>query len=460
MGQQFVGIDIGTTTISGVIFNPETGKLRPVTKKNTSRLDSLNSWEDRQDPDIILSIVQEILDEFLGGSEEIRGIGITGQMHGILYVGKDGNALGPLFTWQDRRGDVMYKDGISYADYLAVSTGYALAAGYGLVTHFYNAKNSLIPVGTHKMCTIMDYVVMKLAKNKAPVMDPSNAASFGLYNLQNSSFDRGAMDKFFLPHDILPEIVPSGKIAGYYNKQIFVCNAIGDNQASFLGAVNDLEKSVLINIGTGSQVSVYTEQYLKNETLESRPFPDGGYILVGSALCGGYSLEILKIFYEEVIKMFGGPRREMDFYNALNSLKYSKEDSNESLNVEVLFRGTRMDPKKRGVINNITPVNFTPANLILGFLNGICNELYRFYQQIPEKRRNKIKRIIGSGNAIRMNSLLRSIIEETFGIEMIIPENYEQAAFGACLNAMVSGKYVESYHDLGKFITNRKIPFR
>ena len=454
MAPQYVGIDIGTSTISGIIFDPETRNLRSVTKKNTSRLEPENPWEDLQDPHIILSIVQEILDEFLGSSGEFRGIGITGQMHGILYVDKNGNSQGPLCTWQDKRGDAMYKDNLSYADYLSVSSGYALATGYGMVTHFYNSRNNLIPVGSHKICTIMDYVVMKLAKNKVPLIDHSNAASLGFYDLQNFSFDREAMEKLSIPHDILPEIAPSGHIAGYYNDQTFVCNAIGDNQASFLGAVNDIEKSVLINIGTGSQVSIFTDQYLKNECLESRPFPGGGYILVGSALCGGHSLAILKNFYDEIIEMFcTSPCKKIDFYKALNSLPYSKENKKDSLEVEVFFRGTRMNPRKRGSITNISAENFSPANLIFGFLNGISNELLGFFEQIPESKRNQIERIIGSGNAIRMNSLLCRIMEDRFGHKMAIPENSEQAAFGACLTALVGGKQVAGFRDLGQYIS-------
>ncbi len=454
MGVQFVGIDIGTSTISGIIYDPETRNLRSVTKKNASRLESENHWEELQDPQIILTIVQEILDEFLAQYDEIKGIGITGQMHGILYVDKDGNSIGSLYTWQDRRGDEIYQDELSYANFLTRSTGYALATGYGLVTHFYNLKNNLVPVGSHKICTIMDYVVMKLAKNKVPVIDHSNAASLGFYDLQNSMFDRKAMKKVSIPQDILPDIAPSGQIAGYYDKEVFVCNAIGDNQASFLGAVNDIEKSVLINIGTSSQVSIYTDQYVRNIPLESRPFPGGGYILVGSALCGGYSLVILKNFYDEIIEMFcTKPCEEIDFYKAFNSLQYSKEDANESLQVEVLFRGTRMNPQKRGSIRNISADNFTPVNLIFGFLNGICNELYAFFEEIPESNRNKIHRLVGSGNAIRMNTLLCRILEDRFGHKMVIPKNCEQAAFGACLSAMVGGKYVSNYRDLGQFIS-------
>jgi sedoheptulokinase len=453
MGLQFVGIDIGTTTICGIIYDPETRDLRAVTKKNPSCLESENDWEDLQDPKIIHKIVQEILDEFLTESDGIKGIGITGQMHGILYVDKEGNSLGPLYTWRDRRGDLIYQDELSYVGFLARTTGYSLATGYGLVTHFYNLKNNLVPDRAHRICTIMDYLVMKLAKNKLPVIDPSNAASFGLYDLESSAFDLQAMKKASIQQDILPEIIPSGQITGYYNKEIFLCNAIGDNQASFLGAVSDFENSVLLNIGTSAQFSVYTNQHVKNEVLELRPFPGGGYLLVGSALSGGSSLVILKNFYYETIKMFiSKSMEEIDFYNAINSLKYPGEDSNE-LQVEVLFRGTRLDPEKRGSITNISVSNFTPVNLVFGFIHGICNELFGFFEKIPDNEKNKIQKIIGSGNAIRMNTLLCRILEDTFSRKITIPQNSEQAAFGACLNAMAGGKYVASYHELGQFIS-------
>jgi sedoheptulokinase len=453
MGLQFVGIDIGTSTISGIIYDPETRDLRSVTRKNSSRLTSDNDWEDLQDPEIILSIVREILDDFLARYDHIKGIGITGQMHGILYVNGDGNSISPLFTWQDRRGDLLFKDSQSYASYLAHRTGYGSATGYGLVTHFYNFINNLIPGGSHRICTIMDYIVMKLANIRVPVIDPSNAASLGFFDMKASAFDSRALKKVSISQDILPEIVPSSQIAGYYRNELFVCNAMGDNQAGFLGSVRDIEKSVLINIGTSSQLSVYTDHYIKVEGLELRPFPGGGYILVGSALTGGSSLEILRNFYIETLKMFGNNQgEEIDFYETINSLQYSKEDLNQ-LRVDVLFRGTRMEPQKKGSIADISATNFTPANLALGFLQGISRELHGFFERIPENDKRHFQKLVGSGNAIRMNNILCRILEDTFGRKLDIPDNSEQAAFGACLGAMIAGKYVKSYSDLGQFIS-------
>ncbi len=453
MGLQFVGIDIGTTTISGILFDPETRNFRSVTRKNASRLETKNDREDIQDPEVILTTVQDILDEFLALPGEVGGIGITGQMHGILYVGKDGQCLSPLYTWQDRRGDLNFRDDLSYAGFMGSFTGCAISAGYGLVTHYYNLKNNLVPYGSHKICTIMDYAVMKLSGNRLPVTDPTNAASLGLYDVQNATFDRRALKSLDIDEDILPEIVPSGHLFGHYNKEIYVCNAIGDNQASFLGAVNDIDKAALVNIGTGSQLSVYTLRYVEKPGLESRPFPGGGYLLVGSALSGGSSLEILKDFYSGVLNMFNHNSVEaIDFYGLMNSLQYSGEDLNE-LQVDVLFRGTRLDPRKRGSVSNISGTNFTPRNLTLGFIKGICDELYGFYEKIPEKNREKIQTLTGSGNAIRKNTLLCRVLGDTFGHRMDIPQNAEQAAFGACFNAMAGGNYITGYQEAGQFIT-------
>jgi sedoheptulokinase len=451
LGLHFIGIDIGTSTICGVIYDTESRKMRSIVKENASKLETANEWEDLQDPQIILSIVQGILNEFIKEYKTIKGIGITGQMHGILYVDKNGNSISPLYTWQDGRGNLIYNNDLSYSDYLSDATGYSIPSGYGLATHFYNLKNGIIPEISFKICTIMDYVVMKLTTGNIPVTDNSNGASLGFFDLRNSRFDLEAIKKVSIDPEILPEILPANQIIGKYNNDIFVCNAIGDNQASILGSANDIEKSIFINIGTSSQISIYIDKYVQIETLELRPFPGGGYILVGSALCGGHSIVILKNFFDEVLKMYCmQPIENLYFYKAMNSLDYSGEDLMESIQVEVLFRGARLSPYKRGLIKNISTTNFTPVNLIFGFLHGICNELFDFYSKIPEINDNKIESLVGSGNAIRKNTILTRMLEDKFGHKMVIPEYCEEAAFGASICAMVGGNYIDNFLDIMK----------
>ena len=66
---------------------------------------------------------------------DIGGIGVTGQMHGILYLDELGRAVSPLYTWQDQRGAERLTQQ-TYAERLSELTGYTLSTGYGVVTHF------------------------------------------------------------------------------------------------------------------------------------------------------------------------------------------------------------------------------------------------------------------------------------------------------------------------------------
>ena len=244
---------------------------------------------------------------------------------------------------------------------------------------------------------------------------------------------------------ILPELSESATCCGYNKRQIPVYSAIGDNQAAFLGSVKDIHHSIHITVGTSSQISVYSDKFIKVPELDTRPFPGGGYILVGAALCGGQAFVMLKNFFEQTLRAFlptlsdeqlqaGG----LDLYQVMTSVSY-KEDVCDLPIVETLFDGTRFAPWKRGHIENISLSNFTPENLILGFLKGISRELHGFYQRLPENIRHEKDVIVGSGNALKRNPLLCQAFEELFGCKLSFSLYQEEAAFGACLSAVKGG---------------------
>lgn len=432
----FIGIDIGTSSVCGAVYDPDTGKTDSVTIMNDSALDSEESWEKRQDPARILQIVRQILDELCLRHKNIKAIGITGQMHGILYVDAEGNAVSPLYTWQDGRGNQIYRDGKTYAAVLSDKTGYPLATGYGLVTHYYNMVNSLVPDGAGRICTVMDYVVMKLTCGKIPVTDYSNGAGLGLFDLENLRFDEDALKKACIDLSLLPELVESTKCCGFYKGNVAVYIAIGDNQAAFLGSVTDIRSSIHITVGTSSQVSVYSGKFVTAPSLDTRPFPGGGYILVGAALCGGQAFLLLKEFFEKTLELFGAELPdEVELYRIMTSIPYP-DDSRNLPTVKTLFDGTRLYPQQRGSIENISLKNFTPENLVIGFLNGIAGELYGFLQNVPEQVRDQKKIMVGSGNALKKNPLLQKVFEDQFNSKMTFSAHPEEAAFGACLNAV------------------------
>lgn len=444
----FIGIDIGTSSICGVAYNFSTKETESITKENDTYITSPNQWERAQDAKTILSIVLDIIHDFQAKYSDIKGIGMTGQMHGIVYVDADGEAVSPLYTWQDNRGNLSYKDNLSYAAFLTANTGSSVSSGFGLVTHFYNLKNELVPTDAVKLCTIMDYVVMKLAGKNTPLTDYSNAASLGFFKKDQLIFDIPSLQKAGINASILPDMGESASFVGLF-EEIPVYSAIGDNQASFLGSVHDVEHSIHVTVGTSSQISVYSDKYIEVESLETRPLPGGGYILVGATLCGGSSFAMLKNFFADTLAFFlekEGKEAidDLSLYQKMTSIPFQAH-VDEDLIVETFFDGTRLQPEKRGEITNISLSNLTPENVILGFLKGISETLYNFYQLIPESLKNDKTLLIGSGNGIKKNPLLCEAFEERFQHSMHLSAIQEEAAFGACMCAIVGGKYSEHF---------------
>ncbi len=429
---KILGLDIGTTTISAVVL--ENGKsLESETLRNDSFNLTENAWERIQSPEYIRKMSLDAVKTLIAKHPDIKRIGVTGQMHGIVYLDKDGKAISPLYTWQDERGNQPYKNGETYVQYLSRISGYKLATGYGLVTHFYNMVNGLVPENAAKMCTIHDYVSMSLAGKHIPVTDCTDAASLGFFDVKARSFDVGMLEKLGFDTALLPEI-SDGCIGCYKDDaDIRVYVAIGDNQASFLGATNGDCSSILINVGTGSQFSAYTKGYIECEGLETRPFPGSGYLLVGASLCGGRAYALLENFYRCIAGAYCG---NIDsYYDVMNKLLEAGDKPQDIPEITPLFQGTRENPDLRASITNLSADNFTPIHITWALLEGMTKELYDMYLKYRSKAENTEKKLVGSGNGLRKNPHFRKTVSDRFEMPLVMSECEEEAAVGAALYA-------------------------
>lgn len=423
-----IGIDIGTTTLCAVVSDSATGKIvDSITVVNDSFIEG-KRFERIQNVEVIIKSAMALVEQ-LTQKYEIGCIGVTGQMHGIVYVDGSGNAVSPLYTWQDRRGDELFKDGKTYAQILSEITKSRIASGFGSVTHFYNCQMGVLPKKAEVFCTIHDYLAMKLARRTQPLIHPSDAASFGGYDLENDKYLTYRLEDTYFP-----AIERSAKIIGETVSGIPVAVAIGDNQASFIGSVKEPQNSLLLNVGTGSQISILSNRILETEIIETRPYNAGWFLNVGASLCGGRAYALFKNFFYEITKQADGASFE-DLYQILDRLSEAAYDRGQMVLVDTRFGGTRHDPSIRGSISSIGVDNFTPGAFAAGIQVGIVEELYVMYQMIGPGE--KPLSLVGAGNGIRKNRLLQKIFAKRFELPLFIPEFKEEAAFGASLFAMV-----------------------
>ena len=438
-----LGLDIGTTSISCVVMD-SCGQLAVRTLPNDTYLQNARSWAREQDVAAIWQKCEQCIADLLLEWPDIEAIGIAGQMHGIVYLNANGEAVSPLFTWEDGRGDLLYQNGESYAACLSRITGHSMSTGFGLTTHFYNLINGLVPTDASKISTIMDYVAMKLCGAVEPSIHASNASGLGLFDIEKNCFDLAALAAAGIDPAILPRVLDGEEIVGETAQGIKVTVPIGDVQAGIFGLVQD-DSDVVINIGTSSQVSSICQSPCAPDGLESRPFVQGKYIMLGAGLCGGSSFQLLNSFFRDVCRVFSEEVYQDAVYEKMvqaAAQAFEQEQSKVQAKIETehlivlpLFRGKRSDPELRGSISNISVTNFTPGELALGFFHGVCSELYDAYEKMPALPDDG--RLLLCGNALRKNPLLRQICAEVFGREGYLGEFSEETAVGAAKLAAV-----------------------
>lgn len=432
-----IGIDIGTTTISAVVLDDAQEKVLDArTIENGSFIHTEHEWERIQDVGIIIEKAKNVLDELLQLHPDTVSIGLTGQMHGILYVDGEGMSCSPLYTWQDQRGNLAEFDGLSLTEWVRHQSGIQVFTGYGLVTCLYQCKKGLLPEKAVSFCTISDYLGMVITGRKEPLLHISMAASLGFFDGIKKEFQKDKLHGLGMNTDMLPKVSDAfAEMGSYQGKPVTI--AIGDNQASFLGAVGLKENTVLLNVGTGAQVSVMSDRFFEADGIEARPLTEDKFLLAGSSLCGGRAYAILENFFRSYAVAAG--LEDTAQYGIMEKLAGKGIEIQDGMAVKTTFNGTRTDPALRGSIGNISKDNFTPEGLIYGVLRGIAGELYDMFEVIQKHTGIKADELIASGNGVRKNTVLQYIFEELFEAGLHLAKYKEEAASGAAISSLYKG---------------------
>src|SRR4051812_46259323 len=101
----FLGIDVGTSGVKAVLVN-ETGAI-VATASHGLTLSHPAPLFSEQDPDAWVDASIAAVDRLAAAhpqqTAQVRGIGLSGQMHGATLLGADGRPLRPAILWNDGR---------------------------------------------------------------------------------------------------------------------------------------------------------------------------------------------------------------------------------------------------------------------------------------------------------------------------------------------------------------------
>jgi sedoheptulokinase len=438
------GIDIGTTNLELSLVSLDSCSIAERRSAPVKRIDSDDPYAFLQDAAGILQSVEEMLSSI---KQPIGSIGITGQVHGIVYTGDNGKPLSPLYSWLDRHGTEEYQ-GSTPQKILVEKTGVTLPAGYGLLTHYANRLFNRVPKDAARFTGINELVAGFLTGKPLDTADSSDLACFGGFDpVTEKQNEKLLKEVLSSPGLKFPGLAKPFSLAGMTPSSIPVAVPAGDNQAAFFGLLSKPEESCLISIGTSGQISVYSKNPSCPDSMELRPYIMPGFLQVGATLCAGKAYEVLASLFREIVKRYAAAAKlsfEISDTIIFDMMKDAAREINPgsaSLVFDTAINGTRRDNARRGSISNINLDNFTAGNLVLGNIDGIVRELADFKKDLGAGF-NPIKSIVAAGSAVRKNDLFIKALERQFNLEIKIPPFDGGAALGAALIGAVAGKLI------------------
>lgn len=447
-----ISIDLGTSKLCAATVDIESGRALAIRScANDTDIPGLADDMHEQDPvrtrDLCFGLIRQLLCDDAVAGQPIDAIGISGQMHGVVLVDRNLQPRTNLITWRDRRtatdgrGSIVESLGLLDAD-AERRAGCRLATGYGAATLRWLDRNDTLPPECTAL-TIAGFVAASLTGVLS--IDETHAASWGILDVARNRWDELSVSRLGIRPESLPSITPSGEPLGELTDsavselgisgRTIVCSPVGDCQASVIGCAGFSTDTIVLNLGTGGQISIPGNDGTCTEELDAWPLPFGGFLQLGAALCGGWSYAYLRQFFQDTVRELAGIELSGDaIYERMNSLAASAEPGAGGLIADTRFAGTRKDKSIRGSLTRIDPTNLTPANLSLAVLEGVVRDLHSM--RLTSRARNA-GRLIASGNAVRKNPVLRSTIKRMFDLDCYTSRLPEEAARGAAYAAAV-----------------------
>ena len=440
-----LGIDIGTSKIACALLQAEDCQLVSSATCPTNADCSLPHPFFEQDPKKILVAVYHCL---LRIPEQLKAqvcaIGVTGQMHGVILWNDETSDTSNLITWQDGRCN---QDGFiealqSRCQDAGLRSGYGCALLAWLAEHEPEVRSKYA-----RAATIQDYFVAEVCGLSEPLCDPTNAASWGLFDLDQRVFDESKVGNAGFPRNWLPRVVDSGTRAGFLKEEyasrwrlpsgVPVCVAIGDNQASLYGTLDSPHEELALTVGTGAQLSAVVSKFSRlggslPPSIEFRPYVQNSLIAVAASLCGGSALHWLKDSIVRFCQDLELPVPDKDtIFKKIDAL--AAKQSCVTLEMCSSFLGERHDPSLRGSISEIDLSNFCLGQLGAALCRGIVENLR---DMMPAEFLRGRTRILGSGNGLRRMQYMQQAVTEVFELPLVVRPEREESALGAAQLAL------------------------
>ena len=247
------GIDVGTTATKGLAVDPA-GVVLARAEAEYPLSTPRPGWAE-QDPEDWWRATQTVLDQLTAAAGEPAGIGLSGQMHGLVALDASNKVLRPAILWNDQRTQAECDEierTIGLERLIALTGNRALAGFTAPKLLWLRAHEPDVYERIARIALPKDYVRLRLTGEHAT--DVSDASGTVLLDVAHRAWSDEVLAALQINPDWLPPALESPEVSGETEDGTPVAAGAGDQAAGALGVGVDRPGPVSVALGTSGVV--------------------------------------------------------------------------------------------------------------------------------------------------------------------------------------------------------------
>ncbi|MGI5819013.1 MAG: xylulokinase [Armatimonadota bacterium] len=448
-----LGIDVGTTSTRALLVS-ESGEVIASHSTEYPLSTPRPKWAE-QDPrawwEAACASTRAALDRAGIDGAEVAAVGLSGQMHGSVFLDESDEVIRPAILWCDQRTARQCEtitETVGEADVIAetlnpVLTGFTAPKIIWLRDeepgNYARVRRILLP---------KDYVRLRLTGEYAT--EVSDASGTSLLNVAQRRWSDVMLSRLEVPREWLPEVYESPDVTGTISAKAAAQTGLaegtpvvgggGDQAAGAVG--NGIVRSGVVSVTTGTSgvVFAHLDEPMMDEKLRTHTFchaVPGKWHVMGVMLSAGGSLRWMRdTLCAAEAEVAGG--MGVDTYELMTAEAAQAPVGSEGLVFLPYLTGERTpypDPDARGVFFGLSLRHGKP-HMIRAVLEGVACGL-RDSLDIIEAMGVEIREVRASGGGAR-SGLWRQIQTDMTGYPHSTINVDEGPAYGVALLAAVA----------------------
>lgn len=444
-----LGIDVSTTATKAVLV-AEDGSVAAAGVSEYDFQTPRQLWSE-QDPAIWWQAAQQAIQSALAAAgatgADVRSVGLTGQMHGLVLLGADDRVLRPAILWNDQRTAAEcdeIRQRVGRQRLISVSgndalTGFTAPKMLWVRNHepglYGHAAHALLPKDYLRLQLTGVHATDKAGAGGTILLDLA-ARDWSPEILEALDIDRGLLPPTFEGPEVTGTITASAAAATGLKEGTTVVAGGGDQAANAVGTGAVTAGVVALSLGTSGVVFVATDspQFEPDGRLHAFPHAVADrWHLMGVMLSAGGSLRWFRDSFAADVD-----------YAELTTKAAEIEVGAEGLAYLPYLTGERTphpDPLARGAFVGLS-VRHGIEHLTRAVLEGVAFGLKDGLDLMTDSGAGHPHQIRASGGGIR-SPLWRQILADVMNTEIATVTTTEGAAYGAAVLAAVGA----GWHD-------------